>query len=227
MTALQTIEKKTAEARARMLAIVLLLEEEHTFTTALEAEAVMVALHLAPTTASSSTPPTPSSGGDAIIVAMLHTQACGVQNIRSLVSTVLDSSSTGYAHWRDQVLLTLKRYELTDYVISDDPLVNDLAWDRMETVVLSWIFGMITGELQDITKEHGVVAHQVWHMIEHKFIGNNKTCALHLDGSFHNFVQGDLSVNDYYRKMKSMADSLADLGCTVSDHNLILNILRG
>jgi hypothetical protein len=227
MTALQTIEKKTAEARARMLAIVLLLEEEHTFTTALEAEAVMAALHLAPTTASSSTPPTPSSGGDAIIVAMLHTQAYGVQNIRSLVSTVLDPSSTGYAHWRDQVLLTLKRYELTDYVISDDPLVNDPAWDRMETVVLSWIFGMITGELQDITKEHGVVAHQVWHMIEHKFIGNNKTCALHLDGSFHNFVQGDLSVNDYYRKMKSMADSLADLGCTVSDHNLILNILRG
>jgi hypothetical protein len=44
---------------------------------------------------------------------MLHVQAYGVQNIRSLISTILDPSSTGYALWRDQVLFTLKRYELT------------------------------------------------------------------------------------------------------------------
>jgi hypothetical protein len=58
---------------------------------------------------------------------MLHVQACGVQNIRSLVSTFLDPSSTGYACWRDQVLLTLNRYELTDHVLSDAPPVNDPA----------------------------------------------------------------------------------------------------
>jgi hypothetical protein len=32
----------------------------------------------------------------------------------------------------------------------------------METVVLSWIFGTITGELQDIAKEHDVAACQNW-----------------------------------------------------------------
>jgi hypothetical protein len=42
---------------------------------------------------------------------------------------------------------------------------------------------------------------------------------------FHNFVKGDLSVSDYCRKMKSMTDSLADLGCAVFDRNLVLNIL--
>jgi hypothetical protein len=97
----------------------------------------------------------------------------------------------------------------------------------METAVLSWIFSMIIGELQDIAKEHGVTARQVWHMIEHQFIDNSKTCALHLDATFRNFVQGNLSVSDYCRKMKSMADSLADLGCAISDRNLILNVLRG
>jgi hypothetical protein len=44
---------------------------------------------------------------------------------------------------------------------------------------------------------------------------------------FHNFVKGDLLVSDYCRKMKSMTDSLADLGCAVSDRNLVLNILWG
>jgi hypothetical protein len=40
---------------------------------------------------------------------------------------------------------------------------------------------------------------------------------------FHNFIQGDLSVSDYCRKMKNMAD----LSCAIFDRNLILNVLRG
>jgi hypothetical protein len=60
-------------------------------------------------------------------------------------------------------------------------------------------------------------------MIEHQFIGNGETPVLHLDTTFRNFVQGDLSVSDYCSKMKSMTH----LSCVVSDRNLILNVLRG
>jgi hypothetical protein len=128
----------------------------------------VASLQLAPTTASSSsTPPPPPSGGDATVIAMLHAQVCGVQNIRSLISTVLDPSSTSYAQWHDQVLLTLKRYELADHILSNTPPINIPAWDHMETVILSWIFGTITGELQDIAKEHGITVHQIWCTIEH------------------------------------------------------------
>jgi hypothetical protein len=103
----------------------------------------------------------PPSEGDATIVAMLDTQACGVQNIHPLVSTVLVPSSTDYLHWHDQVLLTLKRYDLTDHILSDARPINDPAWDHMEIIVLCWIFGMITGELQDIAKEHDVAVRQL------------------------------------------------------------------
>jgi hypothetical protein len=44
---------------------------------------------------------------------------------------------------------------------------------------------------------------------------------------FRNFVQGDLSMTEYCRKMKAMADSLGDLDCPASDRNLVLNVLRG
>jgi hypothetical protein len=40
-------------------------------------------------------------------------------------------------------------------------------------------------------------------------------------------VQGDLTVSEYCRKFKNMADALADLGSPVDDRILILNILRG
>jgi hypothetical protein len=40
-------------------------------------------------------------------------------------------------------------------------------------------------------------------------------------------VQGDLTVSEYCRKFKNMADALADLGSPVDDRILVLNILRG
>jgi hypothetical protein len=63
--------------------------------------------------------------------------------------------------------------------------------------------------------------------IENLFLGNREHRTLHLDAAFRTFVQGDLSVNEYCRKFKAMADSLADLGAPIDDRILILNILRG
>jgi hypothetical protein len=134
----------------------------------------------------------------------------------------------GVQNIRSQVLLTLKRYELVNHALSDAPPINDHIWDRMETaIILSCIFSTITSELWDISKDHDVTTHQVWCMNEYQFIDNSETHAVHLDVTFRNFVQGDLSVSDYCHKMKSMVDSLADLGCVICDRNLVLNILRG
>jgi hypothetical protein len=101
-------------------------------------------------------------------------------------------SSIGYARWCDQVLLTLKHYDLANHILSDAPPINDPAWEHMKSVVISWIFDTITGKLQDMAKECGVAARQIWLTLEHQFIDNSETRALHLDATFHNFVMGDL-----------------------------------
>jgi hypothetical protein len=64
-------------------------------------------------------------------------------------------------------------------------------------------------------------------LLANHFLGNRETHVLHFDTTFWSFVQGDLSVNDYCRKMKGFTDSLTDLGVDVTDHVLVLNILRG
>jgi uncharacterized membrane protein YgcG len=143
------------------------------------------------------------------------------------VPVLLDPTSTNYTRWRDQVLLTLKRYALTDHVLSDAASPCTPAWERMDSVVISWLFGTTTSELQEIIREHHGTAHQSWLALENHFIGNRETHALHLDTTFRNFVQGDLSVHEYCRKMKGFADMLADLDAAVSDHILVLTILRG
>ena len=76
------------------------------------------------------------------MVAQLLLQAAGVQNIRALVTVLLDPTSSSYGRWRDQVLLALRRYALDDHVLLDTPIeAQDVAWLRLDSVAMSWIFG--------------------------------------------------------------------------------------
>jgi hypothetical protein len=63
--------------------------------------------------------------------------------------------------------------------------------------------------------------------LEEQFVGNSKTHVLILDVEFHNFVQGDLSIFDYRRRLKGMADTLGDLEEVIQDRSLVLTMLRG
>ena len=92
---------------------------------------------------------------------------------------------------------------------------------------MSWIFGTISLDLQDIVKTHGGTARQAWLAFEVQFLGNAEFRALQFDSTLRTFEQGDLSVGEFCRRMKGMADALHDFGCPVSDRVLVLNVLRG
>jgi hypothetical protein len=59
-----------------------------------------------------------------------------------------------------------------------------------------------------------------------QFLDNSMSRVLQLDARFHAFKQGDLSVSDYCRRMKGMAEDLRVLGETVIDRHLVLNLLQ-
>jgi uncharacterized membrane protein YgcG len=160
------------------------------------------------------------------LMAQLHLQAGSVQNIRLMVPVVLEPESPSYSRWRD-LLLTLRRYALDDHVLCDPTgVAPTAAWVRLDSIVLTWIVGTISVDLHSLLQNlpHARV---VWLAIEGQFLGNAEARALRLDATFRTFVQGDLSVGEYCRKMKTMADSLGDLGCPVEDRILVLNVLRG
>jgi hypothetical protein len=69
------------------------------------------------------------------------------------VSVILDSVSSHYPCWRGQVLLTLRRYDLDDHLLDDVATPPSWAWSLMDLVVLSWLHGTITVELQDIIRD--------------------------------------------------------------------------
>jgi hypothetical protein len=138
------------------------------------------------------------------------------------VNIVLDSTSTTYASWCDLMMMVLERYALLDHVNSDVASPTDPGWRQMDSVVLNWINNLITPELHQVVRERGATARHLWLDIENQFLGNREKRTLHLDAAFRNFVQGDLTVNEYCRKFKNMADALADLGSPVDDRILVL-----
>jgi hypothetical protein len=69
------------------------------------------------------------------------------------VPIVLDITSTQYPQWRDLVLLTLQRYALDDHISANARTLDDPHWHRMDSVVLSWLLGTITVDLQVTTRD--------------------------------------------------------------------------
>jgi hypothetical protein len=165
---------------------------------------------------------TPTASTFESSVGYLHAQVVGIQDIRTLVPVVLSVMSTLYPRWCDLVLLMLQHYALDDHVSSDAPTLDDPHWHWMDIMVLSWLLGTITIDLQQTTRDR--TAQQLWVALEEQFLGNCETHALHLDTQFRLFVQGDLSIDDYYRRMKQMPDALDE---HVEDHTLVLQVLRG
>jgi hypothetical protein len=158
--------------------------------------------------------------------ASLHAQAATLTSIRATVTDVLAPDSTQYPRWRDQVLQTLRRYALADHVLSvvSDPSED---WLLIDEVVLSWIHGTLTAELQDIVRVLDDTAHRIWGALEAQFLGHRQTRILYLETAFRKLAQGDLSVDEYCRQMKTMADTLRTLGAPITDECLVLNLLRG
>jgi hypothetical protein len=55
----------------------------------------------------------------------------------------------------------------------------------MDTVLLFWLHGTITVELQDIIRDQADLGRQAWLALKEQFLGNRDARALHLDAQFH------------------------------------------
>ncbi|GKB04016.1 hybrid signal transduction histidine kinase M [Tanacetum coccineum] len=58
-------------------------------------------------------------------------------------------------------------------------------------------------------------------------IPNRDARAINLDNELHSIKIGKMTVNEYCTKIKSMADRLKNLGCVVSDKNLVIYTVNG
>jgi hypothetical protein len=179
VAATEAAEEKAAAARRRVLAARQLLDEEQA--------AIAKKLVLGSTSSLTTELAINSSSYDDTVVTNLHIQAAVVSNVRSLVNIVLDATSDNYVRWRDNMLLALTRYALTDHVESDDAFLDNTGWTRMDAVDLSWL-NTISPDLMEVVRERGHTARHLWLGLQNQFHGNCETRTLHIDAALRNFV---------------------------------------
>jgi hypothetical protein len=228
--------KSAADAQEHVCAAADTLEQERAQALALEqCDAALRTRHRPVSTRVDDTPgddfqddDTHSLTSDAATVARLHSQAAVVQNIRNLIPVTLDLQASNFSKWRGYVLLILGRFALQDHVLGDAPPLPEPAWTRMDCVVVSWLFNTISADLLDVIHDrNSVTARVAWLGLEEQFLNNRASRAMLVDAEFRALTQATLSINDYCRKMKSLADALANLGEPVQDSTLVLNVMRG
>jgi hypothetical protein len=103
----------------------------------------------------------------------------------------------------------------------------DESESSVHNIVKSWILDSLTDDLAEIISSQGATARDAWLAVESQFLGNRETRAIQLEMKFRNFVQGDLFVTEYCRRLKKIVDDLTALGEVVTDRTLVLNVLRG
>ena len=69
-------------------------------------------------------------------------------------------------------------------------------------------------------------AHALWTRLSNIYHDNAETRSSYLEQEFHGLKQGSMTVADYCRKQKILADELNALGTTITDKRLVQNTLR-
>jgi len=89
------------------------------------------------------------------------------------------------------------------------------------------MYGCIDDSVLDLAMEPEQTARDLFVAITNLFQANQETRAVVLGQEFHSMTQGDLSIDAYAQRMKHTADALCDVGHTVSEPQLVLNLLCG
>ncbi|KAM3242641.1 hypothetical protein ACQJBY_054952 [Aegilops geniculata] len=90
-----------------------------------------------------------------------------------------------------------------------------------------WMHGVVAEELMDVVASPDSSAYDIWTQLHLLFMDNQPGRAVVLGAEFRNFVQGDLSIAEYSRRLKTLADALEDVGEHISDQALTLQLIRG
>nr|XP_009769955.1 PREDICTED: uncharacterized protein LOC104220729 [Nicotiana sylvestris] len=144
--------------------------------------------------------------------------------------------------WRELFLPVFKGHGVYDFIDGSYPcpspiVLNDNGistinsafqqWIQLDSIILSWIQATISQEiLQAIIKpNHTLTSREVLLQIERLFRDQVSSRTLQLKVQFHNLKKGDLSINEYVHRLKSIADALTFIGNLISETDLVLQIL--
>ena len=145
---------------------------------------------------------------------------------------------SNYNLWRSQILPTVCAYDLENYLlgtvtppvkfVNDQSTVNPAysQWLRLDQFLLSWLLSSISESMLGHVVNCNSSS-EIWTTLGQLFSTKSKDRLLHLRFLLQTTKKGSLSIEDYFMKMKTIAQDLMSAGQSVSDDEFVLYILGG
>ena len=150
-------------------------------------------------------------------------QSISVAFPSTLPSTSIRLNRSNYNLWRSQILPTVRAYDLENYLlgtvtppvkfVNNQSTVNPAysQWLRLDQFLLSWllssIFESMLGHVVNCNSSS-----EIWTTLGQLFSTKSKARLLHLRFLLQTTKKGSLSIEDYFLKMKTIAQDLMSAG---------------
>ncbi|CAH9096764.1 unnamed protein product [Cuscuta europaea] len=176
--------------------------------------------------------------------------ALAVSNIKNFIPITLDLETVEYSSWAELFRITARAYQVLDHLLpatleTDSPpsaattleqrleleaaaVEAKALWDRLDAVVLQWIYGTISHDLLHTIIEPDSTAHMAWSHLADIFQDNKHSRAVYLENQFSNTRLDQFpNVASYCKALKLLADQLSNVGAPVTNSRLVLCLVNG
>ncbi|GAU49192.1 hypothetical protein TSUD_191310 [Trifolium subterraneum] len=140
-----------------------------------------------------------------------------------------------YNTWSELFKIHARVHQVIDHIIPTEPAPSpDLKttdpqlWQRLDVVVLQWIYGTISDDLLNTIIERDSTAEKAWNQLFDIFYDNKNSRALYLEQEFSNTRMEQFpDAAAYCQHLKSLSDQLSNVGAPVSEERLVLQLISG
>ncbi|KAJ0889457.1 hypothetical protein HanRHA438_Chr09g0413081 [Helianthus annuus] len=171
--------------------------------------------------------------------------AVTVSNIKTAIPVTLEMETGHWSTWSELFKLHCKAFQVYDHLLPRPPpaassstdkdkdktvetsAANE-AWERLDSIVLQWIYGTISQDLVHTIIKPGTTAYHAWTTLENLFQDNKSARTLHLRHQFTTTrLENFPNVLAYCQELKVLSDQLASVGNPVDNDALVLQLIAG
>ncbi|XP_021994272.1 uncharacterized protein LOC110890934 [Helianthus annuus] len=170
--------------------------------------------------------------------------AVTVSNIKTAIPVTLETETGHWSTWSELFKLHCKAFQVYDHLLppaadkpntstdkeksTGDSSSTQETWERLDSIVLQWIYGTISQDLVHTIIKPGNTAHQAWTTLENLFQDNKSARALHLRHRFTTTrLENFANISSYCQELKVLSDQLASVGHPVDNDALVLQLIAG
>ncbi|XP_071700063.1 uncharacterized protein [Rutidosis leptorrhynchoides] len=153
-----------------------------------------------------------------------------VTSVHHLIPVKLDLAKLNYSHRKKLFTTHCAGFDVSDLILRIPTAAEqgDPDWINANAVVSTWIFNTVSpSQLERLLNSEPTAAHEAWTFLEKLFLDNKQSKTMELNAQLRSLNMGDLSVEEYFRKIDHMATQIRNLGGKVEDSDLVMFAING